>query len=72
MSIVEPETKAFLVKVVNTVGYIVLWAMLNMIIGIFLGWAFYSDSPKVGNYVYYVFLLATTVMLLWLLYKKWK
>ena len=55
-----------------TIFGVVVWAILHTFIGIYLGWAFFSKSPTVFNFIYYAFLVFTTVLLFRFLRKKWQ
>ena len=41
MSMMEPEVKDFLKKVLQSVFTGLLWMMINMIAGIYFGWMFF-------------------------------
>lgn len=68
----EDETREFLVKIMNTIAIVLLWMMVNVFIGIYKGLAFFEDTPSLVNYVYYVFLLGSLVVLVIHLKRKWK
>ncbi len=68
----EDETRAFLVKILQTISIVLLWMMLNVFAGLYKGLAFFEDSPQWYNYLYYVFFIATLVALIIHLKRKWK
>lgn len=68
----EPEVKAFLIKIVQTMSMGLLWLLINMSIGIYYGFAFFEDKPTLGNYIYYTGFLISLVALILYLKKKWK
>jgi len=68
----ENETKDFLVLIVNTISLVLLWMMINVFIGIYFGFAFFEGSPNWKNMVYYVCFLASLILLLTHLKKKWR
>jgi ABC-type glycerol-3-phosphate transport system permease component len=68
----EDETRAFLIRIVNTVSIVLLWMMVNVFIGIYKGFAFFEERAGWKNYVYYIFLLASLIALIILLKHKWK
>jgi hypothetical protein len=68
----EPEVRAFLVKIANSLGMVLLWMLLNMIAGIRYGLAFFEQKPHWYNYLYYVLALITLTLLVLYLKKKWK
>ena len=68
----EPEVREFLVKIVQSLSMGLLWLLVNMSIGIYYGLAFFEGSPSIGNYLYYVGFIASLVLLILYLKKKWK
>jgi ABC-type glycerol-3-phosphate transport system permease component len=68
----EDETRAFLIRIVNTVSIVLLWMMVNVFIGIYKGFAFFEERAGWKNYVYYIFLLASLIALIIHLKRKWK
>jgi|688.fasta_scaffold1483692_2 hypothetical protein len=68
----EPEVKAFLLRIINSLSMVLLWMMLNMTAGIFYGLAFFEESPSVANILYWCFCLISFVALLAYLRNKWK
>ncbi len=68
----EDETRAFLVRIMQTVSIVLVWMMVNVFIGIYKGYAFFTDKPGWTNYLYYVFLLISLIALLIHLKRKWK
>lgn len=68
----EDETREFLVRILNTVSIVLLWMMANVFIGIYKGFAFFEEKPNWANYLYYVFLVTSFVLLIVHLKRKWK
>ncbi len=68
----EEETRAFLVRIMQTISLVLLWMMVNVFIGIYKGFAFFEDRPDWTNYLYYVFFIGSFVILLIHLKRKWK
>lgn len=68
----EPDVTEFLKKIANSIAILLLWMLLNTIIGIKYGLAFFEDTPSWKNYLYYVFALGTLIWLLLHLKRKWK
>ncbi len=68
----EDETRAFLIRIVNTVAMVLLWMMTNVFAGIYEEWAFFSNKPDWINIGYYAYFLITLVMLIRYLKKKWE
>ena len=68
----EDDTKAFLVRIMQTVSIVLVWMMVNVFIGIYKNYAFFEDRPDWKNYLYYVFFLASLTALIIHLKRKWK
>lgn len=68
----EDETKAFLVKIMQTISLVLLWMLVNVFIGIYKNYAFFDYRPNWANYLYYAFFLISLVSLLIHLRHKWK
>ena len=68
----DPDVKAFLLLIVNTLSWVMIWLMVNMTIGIYFGYAFFEGSPSTGNIIYGIFLLVSFILLFRLIRKKWK
>ena len=68
----EDDTRAFLVRIMQTISIVLLWMMVNVFIGIYKNYAFYEDRPGWKNYVYYAFLLISLIILIIHLKRKWK
>ncbi|HOZ78964.1 MAG TPA: hypothetical protein PLY34_13305 [Ferruginibacter sp.] len=68
----EPDVKAFLVLIIQSLSMVLLWMMVNMTAGIYFDLAFFEEKLSFWNILYYIFLLASFVMLMLYLRKKWK
>lgn len=68
----EPEVKAFLLLIIQSLSMVLLWMMVNMTAGIYFNLAFFDDRLSFWNILYYVFFLASFIMLILYLRKKWK
>ncbi len=68
----EPEVKAFLALIINSLAMALIWMMVNMTAGIYFNLAFFEDKISIWNIVYDIFFLATFVLLIMYLRKKWK
>lgn len=49
-----------------------LFMLLHMTLGIFLGWAFYEDGPTAGNWVYYLVLFLSAAGFIYYLFRLWR
>lgn len=68
----EPEVKAFLLLIVQSISMSLLWMMVNMTAGVYFELAFFDSHISIWNILYYIFFLSTLVLLLIYLRKKWK
>lgn len=68
----EDDTRAFLLRILNTVAIVLLWMMANVFIGIYKNYAFFEGKPNWTNYLYYIFFLVSLAALIIHLRRKWK
>ena len=68
----EPEVTEFLKKIANSIAMVLLWMLVNTIVGIKYGLAFFEDKPSWQNYIYYAGAIITLLLVLRYLKKKWK
>lgn len=68
----EPEARAFLLLIVQTISMAMLWMLVNMTAGIYFNLAFFEGSPSLANIIYYIFFLITFTLLILYFRKKWK
>ncbi len=68
----EEETREFLILIVNTISMVLLWMMINVFTGIYMGYGFFENAPAWKNILYYLFLIGTFILLVLYLKKKWK
>ncbi len=68
----EPDVKAFLLVILNSISMAMIWLMLNMTFGIYFNFAFFDTGVSVGNILFYIFLITSFLFLLYYLRKKWK
>jgi hypothetical protein len=68
----EPEIRAFLVRIANSIAMVLLWMLVNMVAGIKYNLAFFEHAPKWYNYLYYAWLVGSLALLLRYLKNKWK
>lgn len=67
----ENETRDFLVLIANTISKVLLWMMVNVFVGIYLGYGFFEGKPDWTNIVYYLFCLVSLLFLINHLKKAW-
>ena len=68
----EPEVKAFLLLIIQSLSMGLLWMLVNMTAGIYFNLAFFDDHISIWNILYYIFFLGTLVLFIMYLRKKWK
>ena len=72
MSEMERETRDFLVKIATSISVGVLWLLINSTIGIAFNFAFFENTPRMGNYIFYVWFISSLIALIFYYRKKWK
>ena len=68
----EPDARELLVKVSKSLATGLIWLMVNMTAGIYMGWLFFGDHMTFGNYVFYAFMILSLVALIWYQVRVWK
>lgn len=49
-----------------------IFLLMHMTFGIFLGWGFFEDGPTTGNWIYYIVLILSTVAFIYYLFRLWR
>ena len=49
-----------------------LYLIINTTAGIWAGWMFFDEKPTLGNYIFYAWLVFSTVVLVRVVLKWWK
>jgi hypothetical protein len=68
----EDETKDFLVRIIQTIAWVLIWMLLNVYLGIYKDYAFFDKYPTWINYLFYAGSLISLFFVLRYLWKKWK
>jgi hypothetical protein len=68
----EEDAQEFLWRVVKSISSGLLWLMINMTLGIYIGLLIFEGSPSLGNIIFYCWLLASLGLLIYYLYRVWK
>jgi len=68
----EYDTRKFLVTIVNTIAIILIWMILQVLLGIYFDLAFFTGTPSLINLGYYLFFVITLVFVFRYIRKKWK
>lgn len=67
----ENNTRTFLIMIVQSISIILLWMILNVLVGIYLGYGFFEGSPNWQNIVYYVLFCISLFFLIRHIKRKW-
>jgi len=67
----EEETRAFLVRIANTLSLVLLWMMANVFAGFYFELAFYGSAQPYAHVLYYALSAISFVALLLHLKRKW-
>lgn len=68
----DPELRAYLLRVLYSLTAGLMWLFANMTGGIYLGWLFFEGRMKTGNIVFYCFMVVTFALLIWYFTRLWK
>ncbi len=68
----EDDTRAFFVRILNSMSVVLIWMIANVFAGIYNNYAFFDTVPTWKNYLFYAFAAGSFILLLRYLYKKWK
>ena len=68
----EPDVRAFLIRIVQSLSMAMVWLLVNMTLGIYFELGFFENTPSLWNYIFYVWFLGSLVLLLLYFRKKWK
>ncbi|MFT3932076.1 MAG: hypothetical protein QM726_00555 [Chitinophagaceae bacterium] len=68
----EPEVRDFLSRVGWSVTLVLVYLLILFTVGIYGNWFFFYEKPTTGNYIFYVWILFSTVMMIRLLIRFWK
>jgi hypothetical protein len=69
---IENDAKEFLVVIVQTVSSLILWFLLNILLGIYLQYGMFKGTPSMFNILYYLFFIAGCFLLFSYFKKRWK
>lgn len=68
----EDDTRGFLLLIVQTISLVLLWMMINVLLGIYFNLGFFDDKPNWKNIAYYLFFILSLTLLVRHIRKKWK
>ena len=67
----EPEVAAFLKRILTTIGIVLFWMGVNSTAGIMFGYAFVDNQIKIGNVLFYIWLIIGSPLIFIWLKKMW-
>ncbi|MFT3949828.1 MAG: hypothetical protein QM763_22885 [Agriterribacter sp.] len=68
----EPDIKEFLIKILQAVTALVVWAIITMFFGLYLEWAHIHHHFNILNAIFYVWFAVSFIGLIYFFYKVWK
>ncbi|HYC30533.1 MAG TPA: hypothetical protein VEB42_16975 [Chitinophagaceae bacterium] len=68
----DKELREYFLRILYSLTAFVVWLVINMTGGIYLGWLFFENNMKAGNIVFYSFMVLSFAWLMWYLIKLWK
>jgi len=68
----EPDTKKYLLKVLNSLFIGLLWLSLNVLGGLYLGYAIIEGKLSVYNILFFLWFVLSLLALLYYYYRTWK
>jgi hypothetical protein len=67
----EPEVRKYLFKVLNSLCYGLLWMTLNVLGGLYWGYASINGKLSVGNIIFFAWFILSLLVLLYYYYRIW-
>lgn len=71
-SLMEPGIREFFKRLVMSISLLILWMAINLVIGIKYNYAFYDDSMHWYNIIFYIWLVLSFILLMWIYKKIWE
>ena len=68
---IENDAKQFLVLIVQTVSSIILWFLINIMLGIYFQFGLFENKPTIINIGYYLFFTVGCFFLFKYFRKRW-
>lgn len=69
---IDPETKAYLKRIINSIFITLLWMMACAIAGLYFKLAIVDGKISIRNIIFYLLFVASFLLLLRYLLKLWK
>ena len=68
----DPDVKKFLLKILNSISWVLLWMIAAATAGIYFQLAYSNGKPPVYTIIFYAAAAVTLFLLIRHLYKVWK
>ena len=68
----DKELRAYFLRVLYSLIVTVVWMVVNVWGGIYLGWLFFGESIKTGNIIFYSFMVLSLAGLILYFVRLWK
>ena len=68
----EPDVRKYLYKVLNSLCYGLLWMGLNVLGGLYWGYAIVNSRITIYNVLFFSWFVLSLAVLLYFLYRTWK
>jgi len=69
---IDPDMLKMFRKIITGVSAIILWALITMTLGIYLGWAFIYEGFYIFNGIFYAWFVISLAALVFYIIKVWK
>lgn len=67
----EPGVREYLLRIVNTLSFGLLWMAVNSTAGIMYQLAFVEEKIQLKNVLFYLFLIMSFTALMWYIIRLW-
>ena len=67
----DPEVKKYLVKIMFSLFFGLMWLFLNVTAGIYYEFAIVGSRLSILNVLFYIWFAASIVVLIWYYYRMW-
>jgi hypothetical protein len=68
----EDDAKAFLLRIVRSITVGLLWLLINMTFGLYLGWLVFEGAPTLGNFIFYAWLIISFALMILYFIRTWR
>ncbi|HSK13752.1 MAG TPA: hypothetical protein VK907_11090 [Phnomibacter sp.] len=68
----EPGVRLFLITIVRSMSFVLLWMLLNTYFGIKLGLMFFDEGVTAWHIVYYICMVGSFIYVVRVIMREWK